>query len=162
MEKKYRVQSLFSDHSKIKLQTNKNKWKKKEVWVLKNWCFWTVVLEKTLESTLDCKIKPVHPKRNQSWILIGRTNAEAEAPILWSTDKKSWCWERLKAVQEGHLQVNGHEFEQAPGDGEGQGSLACWNPWGSRVSMTEQLSNTPLWRLALSGWYATFGGSGRK
>ena len=74
----------------------------KEGWVLKNWCFWTVVLENTLESPLDCKeIKPV--KGNQSWIFIGRTDAEAEAPILWPPDTKSqlirkdWCWERLKA-----------------------------------------------------------------
>ena len=81
----------------------------KESWVLKNWCFWTVVLEKTLESSLDCKdIQLVHPKGNQSWILIGRTDAEAETPILWSIDyeelthlKRPWCWERLKAGGEG-------------------------------------------------------------
>ena len=77
----------------------------KESWVLKNWCFWTVVLEKTLESPLDCKeIQPVSPKRNQSWIFIGRTDAKAETLILWPPDvknwllwKNSWCWERLKA-----------------------------------------------------------------
>ena len=63
----------------------------KESWVLKNWCFWTVVLEKTLESPLDSKeIQPVHPKGNQSWIFIGRTDAEAEALILWSLDAKNW------------------------------------------------------------------------
>ena len=63
----------------------------KESWVLKNWCFWTVVLEKTLESPLDCKeIQPVHPKGNQSWIFIGRTDAEAEALILWPPDAKNW------------------------------------------------------------------------
>ena len=63
----------------------------KENWALKNWCFWTVVLEKTLESLLDCKeIQPVHPKGNQSWIFIGRTDAEAETPILWPPDVKSW------------------------------------------------------------------------
>ena len=63
----------------------------KESWVLKNWCFWTVVLEKTLESPLDCKeIQPVNPKGNQSWILIGRTDAEAETPILWPPDVKNW------------------------------------------------------------------------
>ena len=62
-----------------------------ERWVLKNWCFWTVVLEKTLESPLDYKeIQPVHPKGNQSWIFIGRTDAEAETPILWPPDAKSW------------------------------------------------------------------------
>jgi len=80
----------------------------KEGWMPKNWCFWTVVLEKTLESPLDCKeIKPVHPKGNQSWIFSGRTDAEAEAPILatqceelthW---KRPWCWERMKAGVEG-------------------------------------------------------------
>ena len=64
---------------------------RKEIWALKNWCFWTVILEKTLESPLDCKeIKPVHPKGNQAWIFIGRTDAEAEAPILWPPEAKSW------------------------------------------------------------------------
>ena len=80
-----------------------------ESWALKNWCFWTVVLEKTLESPMDCKeIQPVHPKGNQPWIFTGRTDAEAEAPILWPPDAKSglvkkrlWCWERLKAGGEG-------------------------------------------------------------
>ena len=80
-----------------------------ESWALKNWCFWTVVLEKTLESPLDCKeIQPVHPKGDQSWIFIGRTDAEAESPILWSNTwwelphlKRCWCWERLKAGGEG-------------------------------------------------------------
>ena len=63
----------------------------KEGWVPKNWCFWTVVLEKTLESPLDSKeIQPVHPKGNQPWIFIGRTDAEAEAPVLWPPDAKSW------------------------------------------------------------------------
>ena len=75
---------------------------------LKNWCFWTVVLDKTLESPLDCKvIKPVSPKGNQSWIFIGRTDAEAETLILWPPDGKNWliwrpwCWERLRAGGEG-------------------------------------------------------------
>ena len=111
-------------------------------WALKNWCFWTAVLEKTLESPLDCKeIKPVNPKGNQSWIFIGRTNAEAEAPIFWPPDgeesthwKRPWCWERLKARGEGatedemvgwHHWLDGHEFEQSLGVGDGQGSLAC-------------------------------------
>ena len=71
----------------------------KESWALKKWCFWTVVLEKTLESLLDSKeIKPVNNKGNQSWIFIGRTDAEAETPVLW---KRPWCWERLKAGGEG-------------------------------------------------------------
>ena len=76
----------------------------KEMWALKNWCFWTVVLEETLESPLDCKeIHPVHPKGNQSWIFIGRTDVETETPILWPPDaelthlKRPWFWERLKA-----------------------------------------------------------------
>ena len=79
----------------------------KESWALENWCFWTVVLEKTLESALDCKeIQPVHPKGNQSWIFTGRTDAEAEIPILWPPDEKNWhtvpwCWERLRAGGEG-------------------------------------------------------------
>ena len=81
----------------------------KESWVPKNWCLWTVVLEKTLESPLDSKeIQPVHPNGNQSWIFIGRTDAEAETPILWPSDaknwlngkKKPWCWERLKVGEE--------------------------------------------------------------
>ena len=82
----------------------------KESWVPKNWSFWIVVLEKTLESPLDCKIKPVNLKGNQCWIFIGRTDAEAEAPVIWSPDEKNWrtfhwkrpwCWERLKAGGEG-------------------------------------------------------------
>ena len=80
----------------------------KESWVLKNWCFWTMVLEKTLESPLDCKvIQPVHPKGDQSWMFIGRTDVEAETPILWPPDaeltlwKRPWCWKRLRAWGEG-------------------------------------------------------------
>ena len=70
-------------------------WTLKESWAAKNWCFWIVVLEKTLESPLDCKeIKPVNPKGNQSWIFIGRTDAEAEAPIVWAHDAKSWLTEK--------------------------------------------------------------------
>ena len=101
----------------------------KEGWVLKNWCFWTVVLEKTLESPLDFKaIQPVHPKGNQSWIFIGRTDAEAEVPIVWPPDVKSWLIgkdpdagkdqrQNEKKVAEDemvewHYQFNGHEFEQ--------------------------------------------------
>ena len=111
----------------------------KEGWVPKNWCFQTAVLEKTLESPLDCKeIQPVSPKGNQPWMCMGRTDAEAEAPILWPPHwKRLWCWERLKAQGERvtedemvgrHHRSNGHEFEQTPGDSEGQGSLACCNP----------------------------------
>ena len=100
----------------------------KESWALKNWCFWTVVLEKTLESPLDCKeIQPVHPKGNQSWVFIGRTDAEAETPILWPPDVKNWLtrknpdagkdWRREeKGMTEDemvgwHHQLDGHEFE---------------------------------------------------
>ena len=100
----------------------------KESWAPKNWCFWTVVLEKTLESPLDCKeTKPVHPKGNQSWIFIGKTDAEAEAPILWPSDVKSWLigkdpdagedWRREeKGTTEDemagwHYWLGGHEFE---------------------------------------------------
>ena len=114
----------------------------KESWVPKNWCFWTVVLEKTLESLLDCKeIQPVNPKGNQSWIFFERTDAKAEAPILWLSDGKNWLigkdpdagkdW-RLeeKGMREDemvgwHHWLNEHEFEQTPGDGEGQGSLCA-------------------------------------
>ena len=119
----------------------------KESWVLKNWCFWAVVLEKTLESPLDCKeIQAVHPKGDQSWLFIGRTDVEAETPILWPPDAKSWLiwkdpdagkdWGQEEKGTTGdemvgwHHQFNGHEFGQTPGDGEGQGSLACCSPMG--------------------------------
>ena len=121
----------------------------KESRVLKNWCFWTVVLEKTLESPLDCKvIQPVHPKGNQSWIFTGRTDAKADAPTLWSLDAKSqligkdpdagkdWGQEEKGVTKDEvvgwHLWINGHESEQTPGDGEGQGSLAGSSPWGRK------------------------------
>ena len=123
----------------------------KESWTQENWCFWTVVLVKTLESSLDCKeIKPADPKGNQSWIFIGRTDTEAEAPIFWPPGVKSWLirkdpdamkdWrqEEKGTTEEEivgwHHRLNGREFEQAPGDGEGQGSLACCNPWGYKES----------------------------
>ena len=111
----------------------------KESWAPKNWCFWTVVLEKTLESPLDCKeIQPVHPKGNQFLIFIGRTDAEAETPILWPPNVKNWLigkdcdagkdWRQKEKgmtedeTVEWHHQLDGHEFEQAPGVGDGQGS----------------------------------------
>ena len=129
----------------------------KESWVPKNWCFWTVVLEKTLERPLDCKeIKLVNPIGNQSWIFIGRT--DAEAPIVRPPDMKSWFirkdpnagkdWrQEEKGMTEDemvgrHHQLNGHEFEQALGVGDGQGSLACCSPWGHKESdMTERLNS---------------------
>ena len=123
----------------------------KEDWVPKNWCLWTVVLEKTLESILDWKeIKSFNPKGNQSWIFIGRTNAEA--PILWSPDAKSrligkdpdagkdWGREEKRATEDVRW-LGGPKFEQTLGDSEGQGSLACCSPWGLKESdMTEQLN----------------------
>ena len=108
----------------------------------------SVVLEKTLKSPLDSnKIKPVHPKGNQPWTFIGRTDAEAEAPILWPSDAKNWLigkdsdagkdWRQEKGMTEDemvgwHHRLNAHEFEQTPGDGEGQRSLACCSPWGPK------------------------------
>ena len=126
----------------------------KESWAPKNWCFWTVVLEKTLESPVDCKeIQPVHPKGNQSWIFIGRSDAEAETPILWSPDAKNWLiWKDPDTGKDGrqekkgmtedelvgwHHRLNGHQFEQALGVGDGQGSLACCSLWGCKEDMTE-------------------------
>ena len=129
----------------------------KERWVPKNWCFWIVVLKKTLESPLDCKeIQPINLKGNQSWTFIGRTDTEAEAPILWSLDAKNWLlgkcpdagkdWtqeERGTTEDEmvGWYQwLDGHEFEQVSGVGEGQGSLACFSPCSHKESdMTEWL-----------------------
>ena len=131
----------------------------KESWAPKNWCFWTVVLEKTLESPLDCKeIQPVHPKGNQSWIFNGRTDAEAETPIFWPPDAKSWLIWKDPDVGKGwrqeekemtedevvgwHHWLNGHEFEQALRDGERQRSLACCCPWSFKESdMTDWLKD---------------------
>ena len=122
----------------------------KESWASKNWCFWTMVLEKTLKSPLDCKeMQPVHPKGNKSWIFIGRTDAEAETPILWPLDAKKWLigkdcdagkeWRQedkgtTKDEMVGwHHWLNGHECKQAPGTGDEQGSLSCCSQWGRRV-----------------------------
>ena len=132
----------------------------KESWVLKNWCFWTVVLKKPLESPLDCKeIQPVHPKWNQSWIFIGRTDAEAETPILWPPDVKNWLiwkdpdagkdWRREEKGSTEDEMVGWHhwrdgpEFEWTPGVGDWQGSLACCSPWGHKeLETTEPLNWT--------------------
>ena len=118
-------------------------------WAPKNWCCWTLVLEKTLETPLGGKeIKPVNGKGNQPWIFIGRT--DAEAPILWPPDVKGrltgkdpdagkdWGQEEKGMTKDEmvgwHHQLNGHEFEQVPGGGDGQGSLACYSPWGGKES----------------------------
>ena len=124
----------------------------------KNWYFWTVVLEKTLESPLVFKeIKPVNPKANQSWIFIGKTDAEAETSILWPLDAKNWLtgkdpvagkdWrQEEKGMAEHEMvecinQLNGHEFEKAPGVGDGQGSLTFCSSWGCKLSDTTEWPN---------------------
>ena len=143
----------------------------KESWVPKNWCFWTVVLEKTLESSLDFKkTQPVHPKGNQSWIFIGRTDAEPETPILWPPAAKNWLigkdpdagkdWrqEEKGATEDEmvgwHHWLNGHEFELSPGVGDGQGGLVCCSPRSRKESdTTERLNWTechPVTELELS------------
>ena len=131
----------------------------KESWAPKNWCFGTVVLEKTLESPLDCKeIWLVNLKGNRSWIFTGRT--DTETPILWPPDVKSWLigkdsdagkdWRQEKGTTKDemvvwHNRLNGHEFEQTLGVGDGQGSLVCCSPWGWKESdTTEQLNWTEL------------------
>ena len=136
----------------------------KESWALRSWCFWTVVLEKTVESPLDCKeIQPVNSKGNQSWIFFGRS--DAEAPILWSPDaknlltgkdpdaRKEWRQEEKGMTEDEmigwHHQLYEHEFKQAPGVSDGQGSMACYSPWGWKESdTTEQLN----WIIILGLW----------
>ena len=127
-----------------------------ESWALKSWCFWTVVLEKTLESPLDCKeIQPVHPKGDRSWVFIGRTDVEAETPILWLPDVKSWLtwkdpdagrnWRQNKGMTEDemagwHHRLDGHGFGWTLGVGDGQGGLACCGSWGCK-----ELDTTSDW-----------------
>ena len=130
----------------------------KESWVPKNWCFWTVVLEKTLESPLDCKeIQPVHPKADQSWVFIGRTDVVAETLILWPPDVKSWLigkdpdagkdWgQEEKGTTEDemvgwHHRLNEHGFGWTPAVGNGQGGLACCGSWGRKESDTTEWLN---------------------
>ena len=140
----------------------------KESWVPKNWCFWTVVLKKTVESPLDCKeIQPVHPKGSQSWLFTGRMDAEAEIPILWLPDEnwsigkdpnagKDWRWEEKGMTEDKmvgwHHQLNGREFEQAPVVSDGRGRLACCIPQGCKeLDMTEWRKWTELnWKKM---WY---------
>ena len=134
----------------------------KESWAPKNWCFWTVVLEKTLESPLDCKeIKPVHPKGNQPRIFIGKTDAEAKTPILWPPDAKNWLiwkdpdvgkdWEQVeKGMTEDemvgwHHRLNRHDFGSAPGVGVGQVGLVCCGSWNCKgLETTDQLNWSEL------------------
>ena len=132
----------------------------KESWAPKNWCFWTVVLEKILESPLDYKeIQPVHPKGDQSWVFTGRTDVEAETPILWPPHAKSWLigkdpdagkdWKQEEKgtteneMVEWHHRLNGHGFGWTPGVGDGQGGLVCYGSWGRKeLDMAEQLNWT--------------------
>ena len=133
-----------------------------EGWAPKNWCFWTVVLEKTLESPLDYKeIQLVHSKADQSWVFIGRTDAKAETPLLCPPHVKSWligkdsdawrdCWQEEKGTAQEEMagwyhRLDGHESEWTPGDGDGEGGLACCDSWGRKESdVTEQLNWTKL------------------
>ena len=133
-----------------------------EGWVPKNWCFWTVVLEKTLESPLDCKeIQPVHSKGDQPWDFFGRNDAKAETPVLWPPHAKSWHigeefdagrdWgQEEKGTTEDeiagwHHGLDGHESEWTAGDGDGQGGLACCDSWGRKESdTTERLNWTEM------------------
>ena len=142
----------------------------KESWAQKNWCFWTVVLEKTLESPLNCKeIQPVHPKGDQSWVFIGRTDAEAETPILWPPDAKSWLigkdpdagkdWgQEEKGMTEDemvgwHHRLNGHGFGWTPVVGDRQGGLACCSSWvtksWTRLSDWTELKETTCFTVFL-------------
>ena len=135
----------------------------KESWAPKTWCFWTMVLEKTLQSPLDCKeIQLVHPKGNKSWIFIGRTDVEAETPILRPPDAKSWLigkdpdagkeWsQEEKGMTEDemvgwHHQLNRNEFEQALGISDGQRSLVYCSPWGRKeLGTNKRLTLTLDW-----------------
>ena len=136
-----------------------------ESWALKNWCFWTVVLEKTLESLLDCKeIQPVHSKGDQSWVFFGRNDAVAETPVLWLPHAKSWLngkdsdagrdWgQEPKGTTEDdktawHQQHDAPDFEWTLGVGDGQGGLARCNSWGCKESDTTEWLN---WTEANSG-----------
>ena len=140
-----------------------------EGWALKNWCFWTVVLEKTLESPLDCKeIQPVHSEGDQPWDIFGRNDAKDEAPVFWPPHKKNWLigkdsdagrdWGQeekgtIEVEMTGwHHWLDGRESEWTLGDGDGQGGLACCASWGRKESdTTERLNWTEylIWELIL-------------
>ena len=137
-----------------------------ESWAPKNWCFWSVVLEKTLESPLDCKeIQPVHSKGDQSWVFIGRTDGKAETPVLWPPHVKSWLigkesdagrdWgQEEKGMTEDEM-AGCHEFEWTPGVADGQGGLACCDSWGRQeLDTTERLNWT---ELNLCRWHHPYG-----
>ena len=130
----------------------------KDGWFLKNWCFWAVVLEKTLESPLNCKgVQPVHSKGDQSWVFIGRNDAKAETSILWPPHAKSWLigkdfdagrdWgqEKKGTTQDEmagwHHQLDGRESEWTLGVGDGQGGLACCDSWCCKESDTTERLN---------------------
>ena len=145
----------------------------KQGWVLKNWCFPIVVLEKTLKSPLDCKkIKLVNLEGNQPWKFTRRTDAEAEALIRWPPDVKSWLigkafdagkdWRREEkgttedGLVEWHHWLDGHGFGWTPGVGDGQGSLVCWGSWGCKESdMTERLNWTDTDKWTFTKWRQT-------
>ena len=136
-------------------------WNYKESWV-QNWCFWTVVLEKSLESSLGCKeIQPVHPTGDQSWVFIGKTDVEAEIPVLWPPHAKIWLiWKDPDAGKDWgqeekettevemigwHHWLNGCGFGWTPGVGDGQGGLSCCGSWGCKESdMTKWMNWTEL------------------
>ena len=138
-----------------------------EGWAPKNWCFWTVVLEKTLESPLDCKeIQPVHSKGDQSWLFFGRNDAKAETLVLWPPHAKSWLigkdsdagrdwgWEEKQMTEDEmagwHHWLDGQEFEWILGAGDGQGGLACCDSWGRKeLDTTEWLNWTELCKECL-------------
>ena len=139
-------------------------WTVKKAERQKNWCFWTVVVEKTLESPLDCKeIQPVHSEGDQPWVFCERNDAKVEAPVLWPPHAKSWLLgknsvagrdqgQEEKGTTEDemagwHHRLDGCEFEWTPGDGDGQGGLACCDSWGREESdMTERLNWTDLFQ----------------
>ena len=164
----YGIFSLLNFYTRVNILLPKqqplNQLDYNESWAPKNWCFWAVVLEKILESHLDCKeIKPVNPKGNQPWIFIGKTVVEAEAPIFWPPNAKSWLiWKDFDAGKDWrqeekettenemvgwHHRLNGHGFGWTPGVGDEQGGLACCDSWGCR-------SRTQLSYLTELNWTA--------
>ena len=180
----YRMQVLSGTYIWALMTVHKFVWSKlwffpglryrRESWTMKNRSFWIVVLEKTLESPLGYKeIKPVNPKGSQSWIFVGRTDTEAEAPILWPPHVKSqligkdpdawkdWRQEEKVSTEDEmvkwHHRLDGHEFEQTPGDSEGPGSLAYCSSWDlQELDMTEQQNNKVAARRVLKQRCAFF------